>query len=160
MWFAANMIYFSKDGIIQKCARGPAWKDCLVKNAPIYVYGPTSIFNRSTLEAVGGFDEKLHYSMDSELWLRFKKKGIRFKRIHKYFWGFRIHENSKTSHTLLSNPNNDYLQEQEYIYKKHGVRNTKVGIRKQMIYKIISGCYLLSFIDSMIKKGGKISSIK
>ncbi|MFA5329308.1 MAG: glycosyltransferase family 2 protein [Prolixibacteraceae bacterium] len=160
LWFAANTIYFSEHGIIKKCVRGPNWRNFLLSNSPIYVYGPTSIFHRNIFETVGCFDVNLNYTMDSELWLRFKIKGFRFRRIHRYFWGFRIHENSKTSHTLSSKPNNVYLQEQEYIYNKHNTRNTKFGMRKQMIFKILFGYYLLSFIDSINLKGKNISKLK
>lgn len=155
LWFAANTIYFSVNGVVQKCARGPEWRNFLLTNAPIYVYGPTSIFHRNIFETSGEFDENLNYSMDSELWLRFKKMGFRFKRINKYFWGFRIHVNSKTSHTLSSKPNDDYLKEQEYISKKHNIRVSKIGKFKQIVYKFLSGCYLFSLIDS-IKNKGKI----
>jgi glycosyltransferase involved in cell wall biosynthesis len=160
LWFTANTIYVSKDNIIRKCARGPEWRNYLLTNAPIYVYGPTSIFHRNLFNKVGKFDTSLNYSMDSELWLRFMKMGIRFKRIHKYFWGFRIHEDSKTSHTFSSKPNDAYLREQEYISKKHNIYISSLGIIKQRIYKFIFGCYLLSFIDSVIYRGKNINLLK
>lgn len=160
LWFAANTIYFSENGNIQKCARGPKWRSFLLINAPIYVYGPTSIFHRNIFNAVGEFDKNLNYSMDTELWWRFKKTGVQFKRIHKYFWGFRVHENSKTSHTFSSKPNDGYLKEQEYIYKKHGIFISKFGIKRQKIYKFLFGCYFLSFIDTIKNKGKNVNCLK
>lgn len=160
LWFAANTIYVSGSGIVKKCARGPKWRNFLVKNAPIYVYGPTSIFHRKVFETGGDFDQSLYYSMDTELWIRFKNMGLSFIRIPKYFWGFRIHDDSKTSHTLSSKPNEDYLKEQEYISKKHNVFVSKSGKIKQLLYKALFGCYLLSLIDSMVYRGRKINSLK
>lgn len=156
LWFAANTIFFSEDGTIQKCARGPAWNDFLMKNAPIYIYGPTAIFHKSLFELVNGFDEGLHYTMDTDLWMRFKNMGIRFKRINHYFWGFRIHEESKTSHAFFNEPNTNFSNEAKLIYKKNGVAYTKLCILLQYIYKIISGSYLLSYLDTTSYKGKNI----
>jgi glycosyltransferase involved in cell wall biosynthesis len=156
LWFAANTIFFSEDGTIQKCAMGPAWNDFLMKNAPINIYGPTSIFHRNIFELVGGFDENLHYTMDSDLWMRFNNKEIRFKRINYYFWGFRIHENSKTSHAFFIKPNTEFSKEARLIYQKNRVNYTRVGMLLQFAYKILSGKYLLSYIDTLLFKGKSI----
>ena len=160
LWFAANTVFFSKEGFIQRCSRGPNWKNYLLKNAPIYVYGPTTIFHQSIFRDAGGFEECLNYSMDTDLWLRFMSNGIRFKRIDKYFWGFRLHEKSKTTHTFSSVPTNEYLQEQIYICKKHSLRYTKSGRIKQTIYKSLFGCYLLALRDRILMKGKKIESLR
>lgn len=159
LWFAANTIFFSEEGIIQKCTRGPEWKDFLLKNAPIYIYGPTSIFHRSLFETANRFDENLYYTMDTDLWMRFKNQGIRFKRINKYFWGFRIHDQSKTSHAFNSPPNNRFTIERSIILKKTNVRHTKYGQILQLIYKILCGCYLMSYLDSIRLKGKGVNSL-
>ena len=160
IWFTANTIFFSETGIVKKCSRGPQWRNFLLKNGPIYVYGPTSIFHRSIFELVGDVDQNLNYSMDTELWLRFKNKGISFIRISRYFWGFRIHEDSKTSHTLVSSPSINYIKEQEYISKKHNVSITRKGKILQFLYKVLFGCYLFSLIDTLVYKGRNINKLK
>lgn len=159
-WFAANTIFFSVTGIVKKCSRGPKWRNFLLKNAPVYIYGPTSIFHKSIFELVGEFDINLNYSMDTELWLRFKNEGLSFIRIPRYFWGFRIHDNSKTSHTLVSSPNINYIKEQEYISKKHKFYIKKKMLIMQFLYKLLFGCYIFSLFDTLVYKGKNISNLK
>jgi len=159
LWFAANTIFFSKDGIIKKCTNGPKWRNILIKNGPIYVYGPTCIFHRKLFEHVNGFDETLHYTMDGDLWLRFKINGFRFKRISEYFWAFRIHENSKTSHAFVSSANKAFQKEINYALQKNGVYYSKKGKILQTIYKAISGCYLKSYLDTLRMKNNSIYDI-
>ena len=76
-WFAANTVYIDKNETAIKCVRGLKWSDMLVKDAPIYVYGPTSIFSKELFQSIGGFDESLHYTMDTDLWMRFHRKGVK-----------------------------------------------------------------------------------
>jgi glycosyltransferase involved in cell wall biosynthesis len=156
-WIAANTIFFSKNGEILKCIRGPKWKDLMVRETPIYVYGPTSIFHRKLFEEVKGFDECLHYSMDTDLWLRFKNKGHRFTRIHQYFWGFRIHKDSKTSHTLTSSPSSAFVEEQIFIHTKNAARYSKRGRGLLNFYKVICGSLIKSYIDTWRLRGKKIA---
>jgi glycosyltransferase involved in cell wall biosynthesis len=155
-WIAANTIFFSKNGEILKCSRGPSWRDFLIEEGPIYVYGPTSIFHRRIFEDVKGFDERLHYSMDTDLWLRFKNNGHRFTRIHKYFWAFRIHKESKTSHAFTSSPNSEFAEEQCFILRKNRARYSKKGSSLQFAYKIICGSMIRSCIDTLSLRGKNI----
>lgn len=159
LWFVANTIWFSKEGKIQKCTNGPKWHNLLLKNAEIYVYGPTSIFHKSMFVAVNGFDENLNYVMDTDLWQRFKIKGFKFNRIKKYFWAFRIHKGSKTSHAYSSNPNVAFQKEINYINQKNGIYYSKKGVILQKIYKTLSGCYLKSYIDTFQMKNNSIFDI-
>lgn len=159
LWFTANIIFFSENGTILKCAKGPKWKDFLFKTAPINVYGPSSIFHRSIFEKVGGFDENLHYTMDTDLWLRFKNSGIKFFRINKYFWGFRVHQGSKTSHEFWGTENELQKKEELKVLEKNLVSYTQCGRHIQKFYKLFSGIYFLSFIDNIKLKGKNIYQI-
>jgi GT2 family glycosyltransferase len=120
----------------------------LFKNAPINIYGPTSIFSKKIFDEIGGFDESLHYGMDTDLWLRFKNKGYKFKRLHSYFWGFRIHKDSKTSHAFEEKQSHAFLKESNAIRLKNNVSYTKKGILLQKVYKLLDGSYLKSFFDT------------
>lgn len=160
LWFTANMIFFSEEGRIIKCARGPRWREFLFRFAPINVHGPTAIFHRSIFEKVGGFDENLVYAMDTDLWMRFKNNGLKYYRIHKYFWGFRLHEKSKTSNQFWGIKNIYQENENLEIIKKNKIKYTKTGLYFQYFYKTISGIYLLSFIDSIRFSGKQISEMK
>mgnify|MGYP006270860589 CR=1 FL=1 len=52
---------------------------------------PSCFFRRSAVNAVGGLDEALGYSMDWELWIRMQRAGCVFKRVHDHlsavYWG-------------------------------------------------------------------------
>ncbi len=159
-WIAANTIFFDADGLITKCTNGPSWNNFLFKNAPINIYGPTSIFRKQIFEETGGFDEKLHFVMDTDLWMRFKKKGYQFKRIHKYFWGFRIHKDSKTSHVFSEKPSSDYSKERIKILKKNDMVYSKYNLFFQKVYKVCMGLYLKSFYDTKKNRGSHIRNIK
>lgn len=158
-WFAANTIFIDEKNRILKCARGPIWKDFFIKNGIIYVSGPTSIFHKDLLHHANGFDVNLHYTMDGDLWMKFKNEGYKFKRINKYFWAFRIHSKSKTSHSFNGVTNEAFKQEQMNVRKKNGYTLKKSAIWKQKLWKLISGSIFLSKIDSFIYQGKKINTI-
>lgn len=158
-WFVANTIYIDRNDHIIKCARGMRWFDFLIKNAPIYVYGPTSIFRKDLFERTDGFDESLHYTMDTDLWMRFKNMGYRFKRIPNYFWAFRIHENSKTSLSLLGKTTELHKKEQIRISKKNDHSYTYFGYLRQLLFKFLLGTYFSSFFDTIKFKGKALNKI-
>ncbi len=158
-WFAADTIFISKENSVIKCRKGPVWNDFVIKNAPVYVFGPSSIFNCKIFEEVGGFDASLTYTMDTDLWMRFKNKGYKFKRIRKYFWCFRIHDDSKTSHSFSSAPNANFKKEQLYTTIKNNHKFTTIGIFKQRIFKLLFGTFIRSEFDTFRWKGKDISTI-
>lgn len=98
-WMTGNFFRFLADGTIFECKWGPHFlPPCQHElNAPVVVFGPTSFFARELFIEVGGFDETLHFVMDTDLWLRFKAKGVKQVRLNHYCWAFRMHEESKTA---------------------------------------------------------------
>lgn len=159
-WFAANTVFFDVNNIITKCTNGPSWSDLLFDKGPINIYGPSSIFSKKIFDEVGGFDENLHYTMDTDLWMRFQKKGYKFKRIHQYFWGFRIHSDSKTSHVFTEEPIPAFFEERKRILIKNEVVYSRITIFGQKLYKIFSGLYMMSYIDTMRNRGNLIKNLK
>lgn len=157
-WFAANMIYLKETGKVQKCARGLKWYNFIIRNGPIYVHGPTTIFHKDLFYESGGFDENLFYTMDTDLWMRFRLLGHKFIRIPHYLWTFRIHEGSKTSHTFDS-PNDEFLQEEEYISKKNDTHITRKGTLKQTFFKLLLGAYFFAFFDTLRYKNRHYSDL-
>lgn len=160
LWFAGNTIFFSEDGIVQKCTWGPTWMPYLQKNNAVYVYGPTSIFHRELFWAVGGFDEGLHYVMDTDLWLKFREAGNRFVRIGHYLWGFRWHEGSKTTHSYFEKRNASYQLEHAMIIQKHGLTCKGINVVLLRFFKIFFGYYLKGIIDTIRFKGHLITKIR
>ncbi len=91
--------------------------------------------------------------------MRFKNNNYKFKRIDRYFWSFRIHKFSKTSHSFSGSPNENFRKEQILISKRNNHPYTRVGYYLQNILKIIGGTYLLAKYDTMQLKGKQINEI-
>lgn len=155
-WFAANTIFFNKDNQILRCRRGPEWHSWLVKNGILYVYGPSAIFHQDLFQEAGGFDLSLHYTMDTDLWMRFANLGYKFKRISHYVWGFRVHDESKTSHSFTQAANPKFTEERVKIQRKNNWMYHPSKAKWQMLYKFFSGVYLFSAIDSFFMKNRTI----
>jgi glycosyltransferase involved in cell wall biosynthesis len=155
-WFAANTIFFDENNKILRARKGPEWITYLIKEAPIYVYGPTTIFHKDLYIESKGFDESLSFTMDTDLWMRFVILGYKFKRVDKYVWGLRVHDNSKTSHAFSSGPSVKFLAEQNRIAEKNKWIIDKKKLWIQKIFKIISGVYINSFVDSIKLKNKTI----
>jgi len=75
---------------------------------------PTAFFYKDDLEKVGYLNEKYHYAMDYDLWIRIGKE---FKILHspKYWAKFRMHESSKTVSL-----NKNFWKEEREISLKYG----------------------------------------
>ena len=68
------------------------------KHGMLSVGGPSSFFTKRLLDEAGGFDEGLHYKMDTDLWNRFYRKcGARYCRVRHNIFAYRQHEASKMS---------------------------------------------------------------
>ena len=140
-WLAGNLVYIDAQDRVLRCARDGRWHDWLFRHAPVRVYGPTSIFSRELFERVGGFDESLHYLMDTDLWLRFKAAGARFERLPHYCWAFRVHGGSKTAADLRGAADPRMLEERARVYAKNGLRVTRAGLWQQRAWRLLNGCY-------------------
>ena len=147
-WLAGNLVYIDEQDRVLWCARDGQWHDRLYRQAPVRVYGPTSIFSRALFERVGGFDESLHYVMDTDLWLRFKATGARFHRLGHYCWAFRVHGASKTSGDLVCRPAPFMVEEQARMYAKNGLAVTCAGLWQQRLWRLLNGCYLKAWLDT------------
>lgn len=158
-WFAANTIFSDVNGIILKCSQGLSWSDYVFSRSPINVNGPTSIFTKDLLDQAGGFDQSLHYTMDTDLWMRFRIMGHRFVRIPDYMWAFRIHNESKTSHAYTQEADPKFAAEQKKILVKNGYKYSAFGFMVQKVFKIVNGTYLRSSLDTLRFKGTNVKDI-
>lgn len=159
-WFAANTVFFNKRGEIIKCSVGPKWNSILLKNNSIYVYGPTSIFHRSLFEKANGFDVNLFFTMDGDLWYKFYNQGEKFIRINKFFWGFRVHDESKTSHAFKSVPSEKFVLERKNVLKKNNHKLLKSASYFLILYKFVTGIYFKSFFCTIKYKRKSITTLK
>ena len=59
---------------------------------------PSSFFTKRLLDEAGGFDEALHYVMDTDLWHKFYFQcGAKYRRTRHNIFAYRQHEASKMS---------------------------------------------------------------
>lgn len=98
-WIAANDCLF--DDATKKITYvgwGPhlSWPFFVGRRGIAAVFGPSSFFKKELFFEIGGFDESLHYSMDSDLWIKFIMLDIRQYRLNKICWKCRVQEHSKT----------------------------------------------------------------
>lgn len=144
VWLAGNLVYIDEQDRVLKCAWDGKWHDWLYRHAPVRVYGPTSFFTRELFEQVGGFDESLHYLMDTDLWLRFKAAGARFEKLPHYCWAFRVHGGSKTAADLRGEPDPRMSAERARVYAKNNLRVTRAGLWQQRLWRVVNGSYAIA----------------
>jgi glycosyltransferase involved in cell wall biosynthesis len=62
-----------------------------------YYCQPAVFFRRSVVERLGVLDERLHFCMDYEYWLRMAQAGVKFHYLKgEFLAGSRLHESTKT----------------------------------------------------------------
>jgi len=101
-WMGGGMVWMDREGVVIRCA--PYLRSNFVLRAVgvANVGGPSSFFRRSLLDRAGPFSIHCHYCMDTDMWHRFQRLGERCRSIDAYVWAFRVHEDSKTSHVVMS----------------------------------------------------------
>ena len=106
-WFVGGVLWLDKAMNVIKCGRGRKFSEIRYREGWVNAWGPSSFFTKRMLDAVGGVDERYHYTMDTELWLRFASKlGARYRPFSNYAWGLRLHEDAKMSgHNFPDNTN-------------------------------------------------------
>ena len=154
-WLTGDTVYFDEYGKIQRCIYGPYWNKWLMERTMVcnLVNGPSSIFSRSAYENVGGLDISLKYAMDMDLWMKFVEIGLRFHRIHRYVWGFRIHPGSKTSHSIGEVQSEEFKREVAGLISRHNLKRTQTELCLLRIFKVISGSYFRTLYDSWRWRG-------
>jgi glycosyltransferase involved in cell wall biosynthesis len=75
---------------------------------------PASFFRRGVIEQAGWIDERYHYAMDYDLWIRAARIAP-IKKVDGWWAGFRLHETSKTV-----SENQKFWAEERAISRKHG----------------------------------------
>jgi glycosyltransferase involved in cell wall biosynthesis len=158
MWLAGDTVYFDSNGTIQRCLYGPYWNTWLMKQTMVcgMVNGPSSIFHRALYEKVGGVDPELHYVMDMDLWMKFVDIGARFHRMHRYIWGFRIHEGSKTSHSIGHVQNAEFRRERNKVISRANRVRTRAEFLWLRVWKTVTGTHFRTLYDTWRWRGSPI----
>lgn len=158
-WVTGGVVFFNNDLRIWKMRRGTwitknmhRWVDATV------IGGPSSFFSLKRLREIGGFNVKLHYSMDCDLWKRFFVAGMMMYHLNRYFWGFRMHAASKTSCALTGGCSDAAMSEVKYHSEARRFSEKEVArhVFWLRIFKIINGSLAMSVIDTIIHRGKSV----
>ena len=102
-WFVGGCFWLDPQMRIVNCGRGRPFSEIRYRQGNVSTWGPSSFFTKRLLDAVGGVDERFHYAMDSDLWLRFAcQQGARYRPFCDYAWGLRLHPDAKMSRQNFS----------------------------------------------------------
>lgn len=156
-WLAFNTVFIDKVGVIHHFHHAPPWNDFLNINHRPQVECPTSIFHRDLLQEAGGFDLRLDYSMDLDLWRTFVRNGHKWSRLDYYGYIFRIHDDSKTNKEtvpVVSSP--EEVKQGEIMREKHNIKTRKSLVLLSKLLKVVY-CLPYSFISGFRWKGVHIS---
>lgn len=97
-WFVGGCFWLDPEMRIVNCGRGRPFSEIRYREGNVNVWGPSSFFTKRLLDSVGGVDERFHFSMDTDLWLRFAcKANARYIPFCDYAWGLRLHPGAKMS---------------------------------------------------------------
>ena len=174
-WFVGGVLWLDPEMRVVNCGRGRSFSNIRYKEGNVSVWGPSSFFTKRLLDCVGGVDERFHFTMDSDLWLRFAcKANARYLPFCDYAWGLRLHPDAKMSgHDFMANgaldvsrsaqqriENSRYLKQidQEKILREEYFNSR----RKSRISRLLSaswGRVLMARYDLWRWRGRKISGI-
>ena len=146
-WFAGATAYFSDDGMIRTATvpLGNVIPRLLGIPAWMRVSGPSSFFSRDLLARAGEIDLSLRYVMDIDLWMRFSNLGTKLYVIDKYLWGFRLHDESKTSSSLTTGSIDEkFVTERLSIRQRNGIcsMQEKLQIAAKRLCGVVSLGYM------------------
>ena len=159
-WVALNTIYFDGAGRILSCSQGVSHNNFVLKHGVLTEVAPSTIFHSDLYNESNRFDTSLHYTMDTDLWIQFVNNGHSYKRVNKFGWGFRLHDDSKTASSVLQRKYMD-KHKKEYIsmLRKNGVMQYVLVLFWQKVLRVLYSRPLMLYF-SFIYKGRIIYSIK
>lgn len=126
-WYTAGMVWIDEEHRVVRCSPPLPYWPLLRRYGATGIGGPSSFVRRTALASVGEFDERLHYSMDTDMWYRLHAQGVRLRALGFYVWAFRIHAASKTSHVHLGERmNHGMTRERMVLGERHGFGTTRL----------------------------------
>ena len=157
-WVSGGTVYFKQENKTILWMRKGSSSRFHYWNPGSFVGGPSSFFSLARLKQVGGFDVGLRFSMDSDLWWKFTRLGMRNIHLKKYFWGFGIHQASKTAYAYFADKGDDFKREAVMLRKRHGytLREKQIGGVLLRAIRLLSGNLLCSVISSQRWRGRRL----
>ena len=97
-WFVGGVYWLDPQMNVIRCGRARHMSRIRAEYGLVNVGGPCSFFTKDLYERAGKIDERHHYTMDTDLWLRFAlNENVAFKPCIRYAWGLRLHPDAKMS---------------------------------------------------------------
>lgn len=149
-WATGNFLRFNnQDKKIIEVAWGPHVLPKWLQGPQRTVrsFGPTTFWSRRVYEKVGPIDENLHYTMDSDYWIRMNNHGVCQVRVNHYCWGFRMHQDSKTAYMTSKEELQRLEQERKYSAVKHNYHPSIFWNYVSLLMRLLDGsflCYLFN----------------
>lgn len=165
-WFTGNYLQFRQDS--RKIIFAPWGPHTLPRfvqsfNAPIVVFGPTSFWSRNAYNNVGPIDESLHYSMDTDYWLRMKKTGYLQRRLNHCCWAFRMHDESKTAQygdrEIDDKVRARWFEELRIVNEKVGYRCSRLRRWLLLGSRALDGSFTVALLRKIFVVGRKLKSV-
>ena len=148
-WFTGNFFRFlDATGEIVEIGWGPHVYPLFLqrRNAPIAVFGPSTVFAKALLNRVGGMNEEFHFCMDTELWLRFMRAGVKQRRLKCFVYAFRMQPDSKTAefgdHKIPAEERRKFEAEKKRMYAETGYVPSRMLRFAALICRCLDGSIL------------------
>lgn len=165
-WIGGGVIWLAKDLTIVKCSFNCKIPRFLQNISPGFIVGgPSSFFCLDVLRTLGGFDTRLHYAMDNDLWLRMLAHGVRLNNLSRYIWTFRMHEASKTTMNLsphdVSKLPVERVLDRDILFDRYRMVMKFARLTSKIIsfIKLTNGTYAKSFVDTLKYKGHDVREV-
>lgn len=135
-WFIGSSIYADADLKVTRCFCAHRFSVLRARWGFLSAGGPSSFFTKRLLDEVGGFDEALHYVMDTDLWHKFYFQcGAKYRRVRHNIFAYRQHEASKMS-GADEHATERALENRRRAKKESEVLSQRYGWRGGFSYKL------------------------
>lgn len=94
--------------------------------------GGTFLIPKELFAKCGKFDEKLKFTQDYDMWLRFYDHNIKFINVNKYLFFSRVHFNQDTNKR-----SNNVIKEKKIFYLKYFRKNLIYFLNFYSLYELI-----------------------
>ena len=145
-WFTGNLLQFRDDtSEIISAPWGPHILPAFIQTftSPLVIFGPTTFWSASAYMKIGPIDEELHYSMDTDYWLRMMRAGYRQRRLNHCCWAFRMHAESKTAqydgHEIVKKIENKWYEELRIVTSRWNYRCSRMKRYIAYAFRVLDG---------------------
>ena len=107
-----------------------------------------NMIRKSTYDKLGGFDEKIHYIIDYDFFMKLANYG-KIYIIHKPLNYFRIRNDSNTGQVMGGGKEEDYIREHRYLVEKYA---SDLRLAKWQVELSVLIRRLMSFLGSIYLK--------